>query len=562
MQTKFISKLKYEDIFDEANSVEQLATKISKDDALVLLSAINSKISFILSKPGLERHFILNEWLKFSDKGIKYKIKKAYEKYYKRKNDGDIDLSSVIILNKVTTLRVIEIILINNNFINKKVDTKTASESLFRLYLLVGSEITNRQDKAFKMFLPTYGDKGKRIRLHLFMGLTYVEPVNYISRSQVFVSQFLKFIQFEKWLRNKKEFTNLTKDYLKQIGVKSWSDYFNDVFQINSLSIQHIFISPESNPVLKNTLDYLSSNVDNKTEWNEFLAVKKNPLYKVNESKYLVLDFDFLIEKFFTSVYHDLVHLSKEQNLLVFHSDYNKEFIEEYLLNKAIENVFGKSYVKFTEIKMKSLKPKKSNVGLPDYYIRNGNKVLIFECKNSYISHDLIKNLDLKLLEDDIKNKFYINTNKRKKAVKQLIDSIRNSANGNYSFFDASAKHEKLMYYPILIITDPLLRSMGFNQLMNEYLDLEKEMIDSYIRKRILPVTVLHIDDLLFYDKDLKHLDRLIKDYHKYLSNKEYIGEMISFSVYLSTIKFPSYKRLNEKQINEFVKDSFISEQK
>lgn len=560
MKTKFVSKLKYEDIFNDSDTVEKLAIKVSKDEALVLLSLINAKISSIHTKPGLEKHFILNEWLKLSDEGVKYRIKHAYGKYYKHKSDGSIDLSSVVILNKITTLRLIEIILTNPQFINKKIDSKTASESLFRLYLLIGSEITERQDKAFKAFLPSNGEKGKIIRLHLFMGLTYVEPSNYITRSQTFISQFLKFIQFEKWLRSKAEFKNLERDYLNEIGVKNWSEYINDVFQINGLSFQNIIIYSDNNPVLKNTLDYLSSEVGNKTSWNEFLAVKKNPLYKANESKYLVLDFDFLIEKFFTSVYHDLVHLSKKQNLMAFHSDYNKEFIEEYLLNKAIENVFGKSYVKFTETAMNSLKPKKSNIGLPDYYIRNGNKVLIFECKNSYISHELINKLDLKLLEDDIKSKFYFNTNKRKKAIRQLMDFIVNSSNGNYSFFDSSVKPNKLIYYPILIITDPLLRSMGFNQLMNEYLDLEKEMIDNDLRKRILSVTVIHIDDLLFYDKDLKKLDGLIKDYHKYLSNKEYIEEMISFSVYLSTIKFPNYKRLNEKQIKEFVKDSFISE--
>lgn len=560
MKTKFVSKLKYEDIFDDSASIEKLAKKISKDDALLQLSLINSNILSMHTKPGLEKYFILNEWLKLSDKGIKYRIKHAYGKSYKHKNDGSIDLSSVVILNKITTLRLIEIILTNPQFINKKIDSKTASESLFRLYLLIGSEVTERQDKAFEAFLPSNGEKGKIIRLHLFMGLTYVEPNNYIARSQTFISQFLKFIQFEKWLRSKTEFKNLERDYLNEIGVKNWSEYINDVFQINGLSFQNIIIYSDNNPVLKNTLDYLSSEVGNKTSWNEFLAVKKNPLYKANESKYLVLDFDFLIEKFFTSVYHDLVHLSKKQNLMAFHSDYNKEFIEEYLLNKAIENVFGKSFVKLTETKMNSLKPKKSNIGLPDYYIRNGNKVLIFECKNSYISHELINKLDLKLLEDDIKNKFYVNTKKRKKAIKQLMDFIVNSANGNYSFFDSSAKPNKLIYYPILIITDPLLRSMGFNQLMNEYLDLEKEMIDNDLRKRILSVTVIHIDDLLFYNKDLKKLDGLIKDYHKYLSNKEYIEEMISFSVYLSTIKFPNYKRLNEKQIKEFVKDSFISE--
>lgn len=560
MKTKFVSKLKYEDIFNDSDTVEKLAIKVSKDEALVLLSLINAKISSIHTKPGLEKHFILNEWLKFSDEGVKYRIKHAYGKYYKHKSDGSIDLSSVVILNKITTLRLIEIILTNPQFINKKIDAKTASESLFRLYLLIGSEITERQDKAFKAFLPSNGEKGKIIRLHLFMGLTYVEPSNYITRSQVFISQFLKFIQFEKWLRSKKEFENLERDYLNEIGVKKWSEYINDVFQINSLSFQHIIIYSDSNPVLKNTLDYLSSEVCNKTAWNELLAVKKNPLYKINDSKYLVLDLDFLIEKFFTNVYHDLVHLSKKQNLLAFHSDYNKEFMEEYLLNKSIENIFGKSFVKFTQTKMNTLKPQKSNIGLPDYYIRNGNKVLIFECKNSYISHELINKLDLKLLEDDIKNKFYVNTKKRKKAIKQLMDFIVNSTNGNYSFFDSSAKPNKLIYYPILIITDPLLRSMGFNKLMNEYLDLEKEMIDNDLRKRILSVTVIHIDDLLFYDKDLKQLGVLIKDYHKYLSNKEYIEEMISFSVYLSTIKFPNYKRLNEKLIKEFVKDSFISE--
>lgn len=560
MKVNVIAKLRYDDIFNDSVTIKGLAVKISKDDALLLLSLINSNITFMHSKPGLERHFILNEWLKSSDNGIKNKIKRAYEKYYKRNNDGKIDFSTVIILNKITTLRVIEVILTNSKFINRKLHSKIASESLFRLYLLIGNEISERQSRAFKTFFPTNDNKGKRIRLHLFMGMTHAEPDSNISRSQVFVSQFLKFIQFEKWLRNKPKYIILSKAYFNKIGVDNWSDYFNDIYQINGMSFQNNIISSQNNSILKNTLDYLSKKEEDLTGWNEFLAVKKHPLYKIDNFKYLILDLDFLIEKFFTSVYHDLVYISKEQNLPDFHSDYNKEFVEEYLLNKALENVFGKSYVKFTENKMKASLSKKNNLGLPDYYIRNGNKVLIFECKNSYISHELIKNLDLKLLENDIKSKFYYNNNKRKKAVRQLLDYIICSSNGDYSFFDSVSKPKKLIYYPILVVTDPLLRSLGFNQLINEYFDKEKELIDNELKHRIIPITIIHIDDLLFYNKDLKRLDILINEYFKFISKNDYFNEMISFSVFLSIVKFPNYRKLNERQIRNFIKDSLFQD--
>src|SRR5690606_35645466 len=104
------------------------------------------------------------------------------------------------------------------------------------------------------------------------------------------------------------------------------------------------------------------------------------------------------------------------------------------------------------------------SLGLPDYYIRNGNKVFMFECKNSFISHANKIELNTEALLEEIENKFYgiseSEANKKKdKAIKQLAKYILNLHKSKYSFFDNIKNTNKIVFYPVLLVTDYTLCS-------------------------------------------------------------------------------------------------------
>lgn len=389
MSTKLTTRLNYSNIFNDNDTIEDLINKVDIEISLETLALINKYQYKIQEDDKSEIRFIIYDLLVNCDENLKKNIINGYTKnlelnYDKTKIVGD--LSSVRIINKLSTLRLIELLLAkkeNGISLNKKDN----SIILLKLYLLVNQEISDRQDRVFKKYFSNKKTTLDNIHFHLFLGLSQVIEDNKITGK--IMTEVLKFIQFEKWLRRNEHYNKMTYDYLKKIGLNNWYEYFNDIFKINRLSIDTHIISVRDFPVLSNVLNYYSSEREFNTQWSDLLNLKKRPIIKKNETEFIILDIEYTLSKFFTGIYHEILFFSKPYFGNKFSQDYNKLFIEEELLVSSMKLVFKKNYIKFSEEEIKSKTNKKDieNIGLPDYYVRNGNNVFLFECKNSFISN-------------------------------------------------------------------------------------------------------------------------------------------------------------------------------
>ena len=259
-------------------------------------------------------------------------------------------------------------------------------------------------------------------------------------------------------------------------------------------------------------------------------------------------------------MYHDLLNFSNSENSN-FHQVYSSDFIEKYLLGNTINSVFGNNYIQFNEDKIKSCKVKNiNNLALPDYYIRNGNKVYIFECKNSLIS--LSAKLDTKYekVETDFKSKFYVSESKNK-AAKQLMNFIKLSNENKYAFFDNCKKTNNLVYYPIIITTDDTLTSLSFNNLINEYVAKDLNLMDEKLRARIKAITIIHINDLLYRTTYLKKLDYLIDSYHKHFNNQNIknFDKFMFLTDFIELVVFQRSKTIDYKSLKKIMEESVLS---
>ncbi|APZ46279.1 hypothetical protein BW723_08205 [Polaribacter reichenbachii] len=548
MPTQIITKLSYSNIFNDKPKVKDLLLKINFQDGLKTLSHINLFNYKFSDKDGFEIKFILKEWLIQSDENFKNKILDEYSKHLSNKDlkIKKIDFSSVRIINKLATLRTIQILLTKTDKKQESIKDSVSFENLFKLYLIVNDEINERQNLVFKKWFKT-----DKIRLHLYLGLTSIyEPDNLVF-SRLF-SEILKLLIFEKWIRKSDEFSELVNIFLNKIEEKSLYEYFNKLFHLSKFSINENYIRSSENQDLETILEYLSKRTEKNT-WDELISLKSNPIYKLNLEEYLILDNTFLIDKFFSGVYHDLIKISKEIKIN-FHQKYSKEFAEEYLLESALKSTFRNSYIQFSEKKIKEKGNKIESLSIPDYYIRNGNKVMLFEFKNSFLSNANKINLNFNIIENEIIEKFYKNKN-RKKAIKQLVGYITNTIKKKYAFFDDLKKYENLRFYPILVVTDKTLSSIGFNKLLNEYFDNETK--DLNFKNRIKPLTLIDIDTFLYFNRNIKKLDLIIDDYHCFLIRQIEINSMISFNQYLKTEKFKDYS-VKFGNVDDILKDSLL----
>jgi hypothetical protein len=391
------------------------------------------------------------------------------------------------------------------------------------------------------------------IRLHLHLGLNQylinTDPVN----KKLWV-EALKFVQFEKWIKTKPELEKTLIRYLEKFNVKTLYELFTLIFRIGQVAINHHKFSIDEQESGIDFFDYISNQNINSSDWNELSELIKNPLYRMDNGEYLIIDFYLVLNKFFTGMYHDLLIFSNTEDSN-FHQLYSSDFIEKYLLGNAINAVFGNNYIQFNEDKMKSYKVKNiNNLALPDYYIRNGNKVFLFECKNSLISLNAKLDSKFEKVETDFKNKFYETENKNK-AAKQLLNFIKLSNENKYSFFDNCTKVNNLVYYPIIITTDDTLTSLSFNSLINEFVTKDLNEIDNKLKSRIKPITIIHINDLLYRTTNLKRLDVLIDSYHKHFnkkSNKNF-DKFISFTDFIEIFVFNRNRLIDHKSLEKII---------
>lgn len=569
MKTDILVRLAYSDIFTQRMNIDSLLKKLDINDSLFVLSSINEYDYKLREKDYSELSFILNEWLIDENQDLRKSIIDAYAKHSEKTFESKQlrpNLRTVVLINRISTLRALEVLCSQKKHQKSqpKVNKSKSRENLLMLYLLINDEVANRQNRVFKKYFikkPEYIDE---VHLHLFLGIA--QPFPHYSKTNSLQAEIYKFLLFEKWFRNHVFYSEFLNNYVKQIGLNNWFEYFNDVFQLCQVAIKSNIVSIDNYPILKILAEHLEIDQSNNPVWSEFVFLRKNPLVKLDDKRYAVLDFEFLLNKFFSSLYHDLKFFSKQLGFDKFSQDYVKEFVEGSLIENAFQTSHGSSFIQYSEKDMKNKADKNvENLGLPDYYLRNGSTVMIIECKNSYISNANKTELNTDKLLRELREKFYYtqndNSKKRKqKAILQLLNFMNNSIEGKYQFFDKNKKPENLTYYPILLVMDHTLTSFGFNQLLNSY--FQKELEDSTIKKKykIKPLTIIHIDDFFIHQNRLRKLPQLIISYHRFLRDKESFDSMISFSDYLRIIKFANSSNSNRESVQHIIEDSLLPE--
>lgn len=163
--------------------------------------------------------------------------------------------------------------------------------------------------------------------------------------------------------------------------------------------------------------------------------------------------------------------------------------------------------------------------GNPDYYIRNGNKIYIFELKDVLLNSNVLTSQDYSIIEHKLREKFYRNSKGHNKGVTQLAHNCEDILSGSIKW-DTAYKPCRVKIWPIIVVTDNIFSIPGFNQILNnwfqEYLDKE---IGGINKDQIQPLTVISLDTLLYFPaNEVKEIDKLLSGYSNHLCSKQFIG--------------------------------------
>jgi hypothetical protein len=215
-----------------------------------------------------------------------------------------------------------------------------------------------------------------------------------------------------------------------------------------------------------------------------------------------------------------------------------------------MERVFPRKFLKYSG---KSLR-EKGITGEPDYYVRNGTKVFLFESKDVLLNKEIKQSNDFHQIEQGLKEKFYEykkNGEIRKLGVFQLIENVKRVLLDENDFDKPNLNTVRI--YPILIVYHNVFNTPGINGLVNywfksELKNLEKEGVKT---NSVHDLVIIDFNIFILYHELFKssrlRLEQLLEDYISItrkieppLSSKplreRFFDSIVSFSMFVSNI--------------------------
>lgn len=417
------------------------------------------------------------------------------------------------ILNIRTSLRLLELILESASSICKF----TSSDIEVRERLLKAYLVLNDNEGELDPKLNNPNDPFEYLVIHNSLRFRLYE--NPLSNERIldfvylWTSKLIKSILFFQYAE--KNTPHHLQLFLEEFGVNDWKSYIINVHQIVSIltedkindsnvSIPNLII--ETNDPLYQFKKYFIESFcvpKSYTKDFDFTGIKSNPVYySVDEDKYCVLYLPFLLNTIFDGLYFKFKEINdkfKSDNssgyIEGFRAKFGLDFSEKYLLNTILKDSFFNRYkhLGYEEL---------SEKGLPDYYIRNGNKILLFENKDNLIAKDKLDTYNWSVFLSELQKCFIEspkdNGKTKPKAIKQLCNNIDNIINGDWAKYDLDVKSNRCVIYPIIVVQQKAFTLSGVNCLVNRWFrnELKERNVDSH---RIKDVTIIDIDTLVIF---------------------------------------------------------------
>ncbi|RBN49345.1 hypothetical protein [Flavobacterium psychrolimnae] len=423
--------------------------------------------------------------------------------YYCRKNnikgkpqlvsrESSLKLAEIIFSNK-------EVLIVGNNNPNK-IDSDEIN--LFKSFLVINKEVNGKQK------LTSSENKESRESLaQMMIAMTFSASDLGIFEDSTF--EFGKLVycaidRFEiliEFFNSDPEYQYLTDSICSYFKVESIDELRKHVKYLFS----QLLILKTKNSYkfyVKNDDDesklFLNTLISNKIDIDDDFTILKNyPLYKIDSEIYSIIDHFFVVDKFYKSVRFILKESFNKKNNLsdkdrTFFSFFNTKFSEDFLMKKVLDKIFNRPhYVK-----------KYQNINKPhepDYYIRDGKAVFIFENKDVLIRKDIKSSGDIDEILNVFKDKF-LETKGKPIGIGQLVNSVFQIVENNFDYDNYVNTRKNFTIYPILLVNDRILEIPGINYILNKWFlkSIKEKLKEKYNSKFIKDLTIIDIDTLIF----------------------------------------------------------------
>ena len=401
-------------------------------------------------------------------------------------------------------------------------DIEDLEYDLFRIILqinenLMGFNSTNEQDLATLSFLNFF----------------IMNDISGQDIREVFIRQVQYYCTLSDFIETRQDCAIAKEAFYQSVGITKMSDYAKTWLALIALDFEYQKKQEKGCPVIDlnrlqdvdgtlniPVLDFLSINLNEHISYNnteiksrddnvDYRIFRARPLIKISDKKYIIYCFPILVERLYNSLFFDLKDSFKDA-----FNFYNKDFVEKVLFQPQVlqclnEKITSKIYPSREMILCGDKIKEEDNQ--PDFYLRENDNLILFECKAIRINGELKDKSDIDELLSILKNKLYYSIEnidksrgKKKNAervgVTQLVQQMKMIDADTFKWDNKIP--DEVAYYPVIILEDPRFVVPGLSYIINSW--YKQLIIQELPGQMCHPIVVMSIDMLMLYSHVFK----------------------------------------------------------
>ena len=330
--------------------------------------------------------------------------------------------------------------------------------------------------------------------------------VNYDVK-KVFTTQVLRAISFFEFLESRNDTKELLKEFYKEYDISNYQEYIKRLLPIQIAVLKkekeaHTDINITQNEGKESSISFLNKFSIKESELLkdfDFRNIRSDPMYRFDENTFRLISPLFVLELIGNGLYFKFKQINdrlpKEKKVKDLYGLKTYDFSEKYILHKILKEYFGNRYFQKNGDELDA-----QYDGAPDYYVRNGKKIFLFESKDILINAIAKQSSDFREIEKELFIKLYKNEEGKPKAVLQIINNIRKILSKKLEF-DSNYSTKNVIVYPVLILHYRIFNTAGLNKWINFWFqkELDKLEKEGFNISNIKPLILIDIDTLIFH---------------------------------------------------------------
>lgn len=352
---------------------------------------------------------------------------------------------------------------------------------------------------------------------------------------------YMLLIEFPKY---NAKFSHYVEEFCKEKEIPCIKFYLDEIFltflQMTSVDFSNCRMDMgESSEIARKFYDSFTIDPSHYHHDMDFLMMRERPLVKTGPNIYNFIYMKMFLDKAYTGLLFDIKDTLVKRGLLDEKNGYmnlrsmlGEDFSEKFFFYTLMGRCFGKHYVRYSGEELK----KALGEGMPDYYLRRGNRIFIFECKDTQMAAQKKLSGNYDTIKNAIDEKFVENTKGHAKGIGQLIQVIEDKMPVILSNIDKDVVQGVKFIFPIIVYFDDSFDVEGPNYLLNKEFKKRIDCVSVSPDYVVKDVVMVNIEQLMrlenFFASDKLKLATLINSYIDYKSQAE-LNQVFPFNKFL-----------------------------